>query len=931
MSSKRNSTDRSSRTTVYPANFDIIPKILLIGETGSGKSTFINYLYNYFRKGDLNNLKIAIPCKYHPYPTEQFSHNELNIHDNTQSKTNSCTQYVFTDSTTNKQYLFLDTPGLSDTRGVEQNEINLNRIIDAITKLGNITTIMIIINGSISRLTSYLRSIIACLNGNLPDIIFENVIVVLTNVKKHESPLDLKILNLHGKIYPFYMQNNAFVSDPHTWKTSIRDELENDWNYSMNQMKLILQTIDSFKQISIDTFIQMKQIRNDIKAIIHQAHLEMIQIQKIQNELSQLDSAYKQADRDVATYQDHTRFHTIEKIEVVDATYHSTLCTTCNQVCHNNCRLNETRIIGAQILSQCLVMNNGRCQQCRNHCSYANHYHAKKTIQITYETLEDIINELKKKYDEANEKRNSYQKQMLTIAETKEFLDKTLKQNLNELKNKSKELVEICSAFNLAEELNYLIKQFKIESDLLENLETKLQNEQLIQNLTKFAQSIEETQEKTRRRRSSMQIIYIDQSVETKPIDINHLKTIDLIELHNKTTDPSLIRLILEELHQRAQGKSTGPLITSDEIMIIKKFIQKYDKQSIQDLSYSYRQLQKKIDAIIDSNILKIIDVNHELLIENCIVQTLLEEKEKNQHEILSPPTTSRSFSHTTNNSFPQPVYPPPYPANESLPLSSRIPTSNSALLGFTHIFSAPYPSSDELLPIPALPPDNHPLIDQSNNNHPTQPVFSLEDYRYNSINTKSSKSSFDHQDAMPMPINNQQHLTNLHNSHIGFSFNNTKGNQDSTLLNERSSRPDIIPLNNDSLNSPKPQRNHMIAELDDERFRSFENTRLVLMYANATLQENESRTNAIYQELERRCYGEYPKLIKENKNIFQEKLKIHEMKTIGELLIAQTGIKQKIRRYLQDNDVTLIDSIPQDLIIEANALSHLVLSKGRI
>ena len=40
------------------------------------------------------------------------------------------------------------------------------------------------------------------------------------------------MLNLHGRVYPFYMQNNAFVSDPQTWKKSIHDELQPDWDYS---------------------------------------------------------------------------------------------------------------------------------------------------------------------------------------------------------------------------------------------------------------------------------------------------------------------------------------------------------------------------------------------------------------------------------------------------------------------------------------------------------------------------------------------------------------------------------------------------------------------------------------------------------------------------------------------------------------------------
>ena len=112
-------------------------------------------------------------------------------------QTRHCEQYIFTDPTTNQQYLFLDTPGLSDTRGIEQNEINMNKIVEEISLLGSLTSIIIVINGSVSRLTINLRLFISYLHGTIPDIILENIIVVLTNVKKYESSFDLKVLNFN--------------------------------------------------------------------------------------------------------------------------------------------------------------------------------------------------------------------------------------------------------------------------------------------------------------------------------------------------------------------------------------------------------------------------------------------------------------------------------------------------------------------------------------------------------------------------------------------------------------------------------------------------------------------------------------------------------------------------------------------------------------
>ncbi|CAF1686289.1 unnamed protein product, partial [Adineta ricciae] len=331
------------------------------------------------------------------------------------------------------------------------------------------------------------------------------------------------------------------------------------------------------------------------------------------------------------TYQIHLQEQTIEKIEIVDANYHSTLCAKCNQVCHNNCRLDETTVVGAQIFAQCVVMFNGKCQQCPNHCSYIHHYHAKKAIRIRKEKLHDALNDVKQKYGQAQADRTNYQEQIMTISETKAFLEKALKEKIREMKMKSVQLCQLCSSFNLAKEFQYLIRQLNTDVNLLKNQEIKKQTDSLIRKLMNFTRLVEENQEKNRQRRSPMQIIDREQPMKEKSIDIKSQKTDDLIKLYHNTIDPHVITLILSELHQRLQGKSTSPLLTSDEMIFIQKSLEKYSQKSVQELSYVYRQLQKQIQRIIDADILKIVHVNAELLIENFIVQTLLDTKEKNE------------------------------------------------------------------------------------------------------------------------------------------------------------------------------------------------------------------------------------------------------------------------------------------------------------
>ncbi|CAF3106824.1 unnamed protein product, partial [Rotaria sp. Silwood2] len=99
---------------------DII--IAFIGESGSGKSTCINYFANYFtnssfdRQDHYSNMKIVIPNNLFPKPNffaSKQKHTERNVHDNTISQTQDCTVYDF--SYDGQSIKIIDTPGFNDT------------------------------------------------------------------------------------------------------------------------------------------------------------------------------------------------------------------------------------------------------------------------------------------------------------------------------------------------------------------------------------------------------------------------------------------------------------------------------------------------------------------------------------------------------------------------------------------------------------------------------------------------------------------------------------------------------------------------------------------------------------------------------------------------------------------------------------------------
>ncbi|CAG8659117.1 14006_t:CDS:2, partial [Racocetra persica] len=166
-------------------------KILLLGMTGAGKSTFINRLTNHFKGGSPQNLKIAIPTKYLKVTENETTHSEKDIDDERKSKTRECKAYSFTDpKDQSNKFIFIDTPGLSDVDGAEQDKENITKIIKSTLDAQQLSGIAIVANGTEARFTSAMKNTLEQLANNLPDKLLDNLLLILTKCEEHTATLN---------------------------------------------------------------------------------------------------------------------------------------------------------------------------------------------------------------------------------------------------------------------------------------------------------------------------------------------------------------------------------------------------------------------------------------------------------------------------------------------------------------------------------------------------------------------------------------------------------------------------------------------------------------------------------------------------------------------------------------------------------------------
>jgi GTPase SAR1 family protein len=170
--------------------------ILILGETGVGKSTWINAFANYLIYNTLEDAIAAetpvcvIPTKFSMFDENNRRHeillgNQENEFLSTEghSSTQNAKTYLF--ETPDYNIYLIDTPGMNDTRGHEQDDENVQKILRAIAPFKELHAICFLFKPNETRLKPYFRNCISKLLSNLSKNSLQNICVLFTNSRSN--------------------------------------------------------------------------------------------------------------------------------------------------------------------------------------------------------------------------------------------------------------------------------------------------------------------------------------------------------------------------------------------------------------------------------------------------------------------------------------------------------------------------------------------------------------------------------------------------------------------------------------------------------------------------------------------------------------------------------------------------------------------------
>ncbi|CAF4753446.1 unnamed protein product [Rotaria sp. Silwood1] len=268
-------TDQPTPTSV---SIDETINIVLLGETGVGKSTFINAFANYLtfhtlEEAEAGQSVVLIPVSFMITVGDNFeehivkfgsvdeSNNEDFDHPG-HSVTQHCKSYIFNLNDSDQRKLcIIDTPGFGDTRGIEQDDLNMEHILEYVNNLTHINAICFLLKPNESKLHIYYRLCLNQLFSVLDQNNVKKVIVCFTNSRStfytpgDTAPLLKQMLrSLAIGDVPF-KKENTFCFDSESFRYLValqnginfseldRQEYEMSWIKSVHDSKRLIEYI----------------------------------------------------------------------------------------------------------------------------------------------------------------------------------------------------------------------------------------------------------------------------------------------------------------------------------------------------------------------------------------------------------------------------------------------------------------------------------------------------------------------------------------------------------------------------------------------------------------------------------------------------------------------------------------------------------------
>ncbi|XP_036438818.1 uncharacterized protein LOC118816508 [Colossoma macropomum] len=382
--------------------------VLMVGETGTGKTTLINTMVNYF-------LGVKFEDKVWFEITEEEKRAQ------TESQTSAVTVYEIISEEKLSSLTIIDTPGYGDTRGIDKDtEIarNLRDLFLHGTGVKDLDAVCLVLKSTQNRISENQRYIFeAVLSLFGKDI--EDIIVLFITHSDGGPPTNVleaikteKIPCCHDdENEPVHFLFNNRQSEKQTKK--YEHVLKSSWEMAASSFGEFFEFLKSRERRSLTMTVRVLNERMQLEACVESLKERIKYREAKQSELTQVQDTLKLNKEKIEKDENFTFTVKIaykEKVDTTGALLWNQMVTSCYK-CEENCH--EYNCWFARNVQWCEVIKANHCIVCK--CHYSTHVRESKKYVTKWREETVTFEELKNKYSNTHEAKASYDKQMTNL------------------------------------------------------------------------------------------------------------------------------------------------------------------------------------------------------------------------------------------------------------------------------------------------------------------------------------------------------------------------------------------------------------------------------------------------------------------------------------------------------------------------------------
>ncbi|XP_068608651.1 septin-7-like [Brachionichthys hirsutus] len=474
------------RLTIGDQNVNTINKtILLVGETGSGKSTLIDSLVNYAMGVTWEDdvwFKIVNDQKAPSAGQSSEEHNEPNQSESQTSEVIVYRIFGFEGKTLPYSLTIIDTPGYGDTKGIKKDDVIKEQLLDWFRSdngINEINAVGLVMKSADNRLTDRLRyvfdSVVSLFGKNME----QNIVALITHsdglvpqdALKALVNANIKCAKNEKRDPRHFLFNNRQMMER---KEEDLFVLKFASDFSKFQMDQFTKFIGKASPQKLNTTVDVLNERNRLKSVIISLEERVQTIELQRRQITQERNILENCEKDMKNNKNYIEdvdevYKEKKKIEggrwgILWLSYRGAMnCLKCEETCHHEGCIHATNPDDG-----CAVMEDGYCTVCTGKCP--TEVHVKDTWIFVTKTkkVRKTKEDVKKKYEESK-KDSEKHLSILQLMEKKmdEYQrekDKWLDESFQHIKNLERIALNVDSLSTLVH-LDFLIERMEERND----------------------------------------------------------------------------------------------------------------------------------------------------------------------------------------------------------------------------------------------------------------------------------------------------------------------------------------------------------------------------------------------------------------------------------------------------------------------------------